>query len=181
VTAPALVGPSSSSGGPVPSPDWDDLLADIGDRIRAERQARGWSIQRMGDHSGLPVITVKRLEAGSASLRVFAQACAALEVSMSYLLSAEWRMPPPKHVRNGAPGPVGLSPRQEGVLVEAAAGGSLAQVGARLGLDSRAVGAALSRAYQRLGVAFLPVHQRRSAAVEVAVRHGLIAPPNRTS
>lgn len=181
MSAPVLVGPPSSGGGPAPFPDWDDVLADIGDRVRAERQARGWSVQRMSIHSGLPVITLRRLEAGSASMRVFVQACTALEVSMAYLLSEDWQMPDQKPVRSGPPGPVGLSPRQEIVLREAASGDSLAQVGERLGLDSHAVGAALSRAYQRLGVTFLPARERRLAAVKVAVQHGLITLPNRTS
>ena len=172
--APQLVGPSTSSGGPDPSPDWDEVLADIGDRIRAERKARGWSVHRMSLRSGLPVITRKRLETGSGSRRVFAQACAGLDVSMSYLLSEGWRMPEAKAVRTAGPGPVGLSPRQAEVLREAASGDSLAEVGARLGLDPRAVGAALSRAYQRLGVAFMPAGERRAAAVRVAATHGLI-------
>lgn len=172
--APQLVGPSSSIGGPAPSPDWDELVADIGDRIRAERQARGWSLHRMSTHSGLPVITLKRLEAGTGSLRVFAQACAGLDVSMSSLLSEDWRMPEVKSVRAAGPGPIGLSPRQAEVLREAASGDSLAQIGARLGLDPRAVGAALSRAYQRLGVALMPAGERRAAAVRVASAHGLI-------
>jgi DNA-binding CsgD family transcriptional regulator len=135
----------------------------------------------MSVHSGVPVITLKRLEAGSGSLRVFAQACAGLGVSMSYLLSEDWRMPDLKPVRSGAPGPVGLSPRQVTVLREAASGDSLAQIGDRLGLDPRAVGAALSRAYQRLGVALLPAHERRVAAVQVAARHGLLDPEIGTS
>jgi DNA-binding CsgD family transcriptional regulator len=128
----------------------------------------------MSMHSGLPVITVKRLEAGSGSMRVFLQACAGLDVSMAYLLSEDWQMPALRPVRSGMPGPVGLSPRQAEVLREAASGDSLAAIGGRLGLDSRAVGAALSRAYQRLGVALLPARERRVAAVRVAVKHGLI-------
>ncbi len=179
--APQWVGPSSSSGGPASSPDWDDLLADIGDRIRAERKARGWSVHRMSTHSGLAVITIKRLEAGAGSLRVFAQACAGLGVAMSYVLSDDWQMPAVKPVRSGSPGPVELSPRQAAVVREAASGDSLAQIGHRLGLDSRAVGALLSRAYQRLGVALLPARERRAAALRVAVEHGLIDQEIRTS
>jgi DNA-binding CsgD family transcriptional regulator len=156
-------------------------LADIGDRIRAERQARGWSVHRMSMRSGLPVITVKRLEAGSGSLRVFAQACKGLDVAMAYLLSEDWQMPALRPVRSAMPSPVGLSPRQAEVLREAASGDSLATIGGRLGLDPRAVGAALSRAYQRLGVALLPSRERRVAAVRVAVKHGLIDSEIRTS
>lgn len=169
-----MVGPTPSSVGPGPSPDWDDVLADIGDRVRAERQARSWSLHRMSLNSGLSVNTLKRLEAGTGSLRVFAQACAALDVPMSYLLSEDWEMPDQKPVRAGTPGPVGLSPRQAVVLREAASGDSLAQIGGRLGMDRSAVGAALSRAYQRLGVALLPDRERRAAAVRVATEHGLL-------
>ncbi|MGW2384338.1 LuxR C-terminal-related transcriptional regulator [Streptomyces sp. NPDC001658] len=74
-----------------------------------------------------------------------------------------------------------LSPKQAEVLREAASGDSLSQVGARLGMDARAVGAVLSRAYQRLGVACLPPDQRRAAAARVAMQHGLFHLPNRTS
>lgn len=181
MTAPVQVGPWSSSGGPDPSPDWDEVLADIGDRVRAERRARGWSLHRMSVRSGLRVITLKRLEAGSGSLRVFVQACAGLGVAMAELLSGDWQMPDPKPVRAGTPGPVGLSPRQAAVLREAASGDSLAQIGERLGMDSRAVGAHLSRAYQRLGVALLPASERRVAAARVAVKHGLFDQETRTS
>jgi DNA-binding CsgD family transcriptional regulator len=167
--------------GPGPSADWDDVLADIGDRIRAERQARGWSLHRLSRDSRISVATLKRLEAGAGSLRVFAQACTGLGVSMAYLLSEDWKMPAPKRGHAGGGGTVRLSPRQTLVLHEAALGGSLSQICARLGLSSGAAGSALSQVYQRLGVASLPLKERRAAAVRVAMEHGLITPKTRTS
>lgn len=183
MSAPVLAGLSPSGGGPVPSRDWDDALADIGDRIRAERQARGWSETQLGQRAGMARTTVRRLENGDASLRCFVQACTALGVSGEMLLSPGWRRPDPKLVRHTAVrGRRGvLSPVQALVLREAACGDSLAQVGARLGMDARAVGSELSRAYRRLGVAFVPQEERRSAAVRVAMQNGLFTPPKRTS
>lgn len=183
MSAPVQVGPSPSGGGPVPFPDWDETLADIGDRIRAERQARGWSETKLGQQAGIGRNTVRRLEHGDASLRCFVQACTALGVSMEGLLSPAWQGPGLQPVRSGAGGPVRrvLSPRQAEVLAEAASGDSLAQVGARIGMDPRAVGGWLSRVYQRLGVAHLPKDERRAAAVQVAMRHGLFDIQKRTS
>jgi transcriptional regulator with XRE-family HTH domain len=169
------VGPSPSGGGPVPSPDWDDVLADIGDRVRAERQARGWSQNRLGRRAGIGEDTVRRVENGEASIRTFALVCAALEVAMHDLLSPRWQRPDP------AVRPLSLSERQALVLGAAASGDSLTAVGARLGMDSRAVASNLSRAYRRLGVAHLPQEQRRAAAVRLAIQHGLFNPSNRTS
>lgn len=183
MTAPVLVGPSPAGGGPAPFLDWDDVLADIGDRVRAERQARGWSETELGRRAGIGRNTVRRLENGDVSLRCFVQACTALGVPVGELLSPAWKRPEPKHTPNaeGVARQVTLSPRQALVLCEAASGDSLAQVGVRLNMDPRAVGATLSRVYQRLGVAFLPQEQRRSAAARVAMQHGLFTPPNRTS
>lgn len=180
-TAPVRPGPSTSSGGPALSLDLDERLADIGDRIRAERHARGWSVKRMAIASGLTAITVKRLEVGNGSMRVFIQACAGLGIAMADLLADDWQMPEARPVRAGRPGPIGLSPKQTLVLREAASGDSLSQIGARIGMDSRAVGAALSRAYERLGVALMPAERRRAEAVRVAVEHGLLPPEIRTS
>jgi len=175
VSAPALVGPSPQGGGPVPSPDWDEMLADIGDRVRAERQARGWSETRLGRRAGMGRNTVRRLENGDASLRSFVLACTALGVGADRLLSPMWVRPASPAAAPAGSGRVSLSPTQALVLREAASGDSLAQVGSRLDMDSRAVGAVLSRAYQRLGVACLPADERRSAAARVAMQHGLFA------
>jgi DNA-binding CsgD family transcriptional regulator len=159
------------------------MLADIGERIRAERHARGWSEAWLGRKAGMGRNTVRRLENGDASLRSFVLACTALGVPMDRLLASSWKPPDQRH----AEGPtrqvrVSLSPREARVLREAASGDSLSRVGARLGMDSRAVGWTLSRVYQRLGVAHLARGERRAAAVRVAMHHGLFNPPeNRTS
>lgn len=172
-TAPVRPGPANA-GGPAPVLDVDEYLADIGDRIRAERQARGWTQTHLGHRAGISLATVKRLENGLLGMRALIQACMALEVQPDRLLSGEWRMPAPKPTRRGRPAArMALSPRQAEVLREAASGDSLKRIGSRLGMDSRAVGAALSQAYQRLGVAFLPSGERRAAAVRVASDHGM--------
>jgi DNA-binding CsgD family transcriptional regulator len=173
MTAPVLVGPSPSSGGPVPSPDWDEVLADIGDRVRAERKARGWAQDKLAARAGLNRRTVRNIEAGIGTLRTFAQVCWALGVAMDHLLSDRWELPE-RQPR--------LSATQVRVLREAASGDSLAQVGARLLMSSRLVAAHLSHVYRLLGVAGLPQGERRAAAARVAMQHGLFdTPPNRTS
>lgn len=172
MTAPVQVGPSPSGGGPVPYNDVDNVLADIGDRIRAEREARGWSRDQLARRANISKGSVRRLEDGSVWLRPLMKTCWAFGVQVDYLLSDQWRMPSRRPT---------LASRQAEVLVEAASGDSLEQVGARLGMGSQAVAAALSRIYVRLGVADLPRDERRSAAARVAVQHGLIRPPNRTS
>ncbi|MCI3279158.1 helix-turn-helix domain-containing protein [Streptomyces cylindrosporus] len=183
MTAPVLVGPQPPGGGPVPSLDWDDALADIGDRVRAEREARGWSQTQLARTAGVGLNTIRRLERGDASMRCFVQACTALQIPVGMLLSPQWQKPEPKPTRIGvaAARPIALSPRQTEVLREAASGDSLAAVGARLGLDVGTVGSTLSRVYRRLGVACLPRDERRAAAAQVALKHGLFTPGNRTS
>ncbi|MGH8921973.1 MAG: helix-turn-helix domain-containing protein, partial [Actinomycetes bacterium] len=68
MTAPVQVGPSPHGGGPVPYPDWDDVVADLGDRVRAERQARRWSVRQLAERCGLSPTQVKHIEAGGRSL-----------------------------------------------------------------------------------------------------------------
>lgn len=148
------------------------MLADIGDRIRAERQARRWSQAELARRAGMDGATVKRIESGIGPLRCFVQVCWGLNVPMSHLLSDEWQMP------EYTPS---LSQRQLQVLREVASGDSLTEAGVRLGMPRPAVAAHLSRIYHRLGVAGLPVEDRRAAAVQVAMRHGLFDPQTRTS
>ena len=173
MTAPVMVGPSPQGGGPVPSQEWEDALADVADRIRAERKARGWSQTEMARQAGISKSTVQRLESDvSVVVRHLLQACWALNVPVSYLLSDRWEMP------SGRPR---LSPRQVDVLREVMSGDSLACVGARLEMSSQAVSSVLNRVYQRLDVAHIPVGERRSAAARVAIQHGLFTASNRTS
>lgn len=172
MTAPVLVGPLPSGGGPVPSPDVDDMLADIGDRIRAERQARGWSQEELATRAGVSRKTIRGLEDGIGTLRVFTQACWGLQVDMAYLLSGRWQMPfrPPS-----------LTPRQAEALRAVADGRPLAAAARELGMTPEGVASALNGAYRRLGVAEVPREARRAAAVRAASAHGLIFQPNRTS
>lgn len=173
MTAPVLVGPPPSRGGPAPSIDWDDVLADIGDRIRAERQARSWTQTEFGRRAGMGLATVKRLENGETSLRGFVRACAALGVPVDHVLSGEWQMPA---VRPS------LTARQAEVLAVVSDGRPLSVAARELQMTPEGLASELSgRIYQRLGVSDVPRPERRAAAVRVAVRHGLITPPNRTS
>lgn len=174
--APQWVGPSSSSGGPAPSLDWEEVLADIGDRVRAERQARGWTETGLAERAHVDRDTVRRIQHGQGQLRALLQVCAALKVDVAYLLSSSWEMPEP--VRDTRPR---LSPVQVTVLRAAAGGASLAQLAGELSMTAPAVGSVLTRVYQRLGVTHLPRNERRSGAVRVAMQHGLFDPQNRTS
>ncbi|WP_425275932.1 helix-turn-helix domain-containing protein [Streptomyces africanus] len=167
------MGPSSSSGGPAPSPDWDDVLADIGDRIRAERQARGWSQTELGRRASMGLATVKRLENGETSLHGFVRACAALEVTAAYLFSERWQMPVPRP---------SLTARQAEVLAAVSDGRPLSVAARGLRMTPEGLASELSgRIYRRLGVGHVPRSERRAAAVRVAVQHGLIHAPKRTS
>lgn len=145
--------------------DVDGVLADIGDRIRAEREARGWSRDQLARRAGISMAAVRRLEDGSVWLRALMKTCWAFRMPVNYLLSDQWRTPDPRPT---------LAPRQVEVLREAASGDSLETVGGRLGMGSQAVAAALSRIYVRLGVADLPRDERRAAAARVALQHGLL-------
>lgn len=166
MTAPVMVGPSPTGGGPVPSLDWDDVLADIGDRIRAERQARGLSQGELGRRAGVALATIKRLENGESSLlSTFTLACMAMGVDMGRLLSADWRLPERR---------LSLSPTQAKVLALVADGRPLKQAARVLGISPGAVASVLTKTYRRLEVADLPRGQRRVAAVRVARAHGLI-------
>ncbi|WP_097865871.1 helix-turn-helix domain-containing protein [Streptomyces sp. rh34] len=170
MTAPARVGPSPSGGGPAASPDLDDLAADIGDRIRAERLHRGWSQAELGARAGVTKKYVGLAEAGHTSLPVarLAQLCHGLRMSMSDLLSDEWQMPERKQQ------PV-LTPRQVQILAEARTGAPLSRIAVRVGMSRESVSARMSEVYRQLDVAHLP-YGRREAAVRVAVERGLLEP-----
>ena len=165
MSAPVQLIPTPSSGGPALSPDWDDVLADIGDRIRAERQARGWSQNQLGSRAGLGLNTVKRLESGTASLRVFAQACHAMGLEMGYVLSSLWQLP----ARTAL-----LTARQAELLQAVADGRTLSQAATDLGIPREGLAARLSMMYVRLGLGDLPKDERRAAAVRLATAKGLI-------
>jgi transcriptional regulator with XRE-family HTH domain len=165
MSAPVQVGPSPQGGGPVPSPDWDEVLADIGDRIRAERQARGWSQSRLGARAGLSLATIKRLEEGNGTLRVFALSCHALGVTMAHVMSCDWQMPA-RHAL--------LTVRQAEVLGAVATGRTLSQAARELGVPREGLAARLSKIYVQMGLGHLPKDQRRAAAVRMAAAADLI-------
>jgi transcriptional regulator with XRE-family HTH domain len=165
VTAPVQVGPSTN-GGPVPALDWDDLLADIGDRIRAERQARGWSQTELGHRANIDRGAVRRLENGDAKLRCFIAACTALQVDFVQVLSGGWQIPAPKPV---------LTPAQDRVLKALASAESMPDAAAGLGIPLATVRSRLSEICRRLGVTGVRRgEERRVAVVRAAVEHGLI-------
>jgi transcriptional regulator with XRE-family HTH domain len=173
MSAPVQVGPSPSGGGPVPFPDWDETLADIGDRIRAERQARRWTQGELGDQAGLSRRTVRNLEQGIGTLRAFMHACRGLGVPMDHLLSPQWQMP----AREPS-----LSARQVEILRVIADGKPLTVAAGLLGMPRDGLTARLSQIYRRLGVSDRPRGlERRAAAVRVAMQHGLFDSANRTS
>ncbi|MDX3343444.1 helix-turn-helix transcriptional regulator [Streptomyces sp. ME02-6979.5a] len=170
MTAPARTGPLPSGGGPAPSPDLDDLVADLGDRIRAERLHRGWSQAHLGTRAGLPKKYVGLAEAGHAALPVvrLAQLCHGLGMPMSDLLSDRWVMPERKTPRV-------LTPRQVQILAEARTGAPLSVIAVRVGMPRESVGSRMSEVYRQLDVAHLP-YGRREAAIRVAVELGLLEP-----
>jgi transcriptional regulator with XRE-family HTH domain len=173
MTAPVQVGPSPVGGGPVAFQDREELLADIGDRIRAERHARGWTGTALAAKAGVTRRTVERVETGRSPLplSLFAALCEALGVSMSLLLSDEWVLP--DRFRR----PV-LTPRQIEMLLLASSGLTLQQVGVRVGTTRQAVASRLSETYRLLGVSDLPQGERRAAAARAAEELGLFAAPS---
>lgn len=174
MSAPVLVGPSPQGGGPTGVTEWDEILADFGDRVRAERKARGWTEAVLAEQADVDRATVRRIQRGIGSLRVFVQICAGLGVDMDYLLSDRWVPPAPDPCPR-------LLRSQVRVLRAAASGEPLAQVASQLGMARPAVSSHLTRIYEALGVSHLPRDQRRSAAARVAMQHGLFDPANRTS
>lgn len=152
---------------PASGRDLEDYLADVGDRVRAERQHRGWTQAHLAKRAGIGLATVKRIEAGGVWLRPLVLASWALGIELDYLLSLRWETP--------SQGPVvSLSPRQVDVLSAAAGGAPLSVVARRLGMTRPEVASHMSRVYRRLDVAGLPEGERRAAAVRVASRHGLL-------
>ncbi|MFE7111696.1 helix-turn-helix domain-containing protein [Streptomyces sp. NPDC057575] len=172
MTVPAQVGPSPVGGGPADSQDRDELLADVGDRIRAERHARGWTQNDLSNRCTMSAKVIAHVENGQTSLPLYylAELCQALGVTMSALLSDEWVLPARANRERV------LTPRQAHILrVAASTGLPLSQVAARVGTTRQVVAARLSEAYRLLGVAHLPQGERRAAAVRVAEARGLLA------
>ncbi|MFF6866703.1 helix-turn-helix domain-containing protein [Streptomyces ardesiacus] len=161
-TAPANPAPTPGAG---PTLDLDDYLADIGDRIRAERQARGWTQTELGRRAHMGLAMVKRLETGDIPLRILLRACHALKVDADHLLSTTWTLPARRP---------SLSPRQAEVLSAVADGRPLSVAARGLGMTPEGLASVLSVVYRRLGVADVSRSERRRAAVRVAVDNGLL-------
>lgn len=165
MTAPVMVGPSPNGGGPVPSPDWEEFLADIGDRIRAERQARRWTQTELARRAGVSLCTIKRLEeAGITYLPMFVRVCTVLGI-LETVFTDQWQLPQERPY---------LSPQQARVLAEVADGKPLAEAARSLHMTPGGVASVLTAVYRRLGVSDWPRKVRRDAAVRTARRYGLI-------
>lgn len=149
--------------------DLDDLLADIGDRFRAERQARNWSQMEFAEIAGLNITTVKGIESGRArTMTVYFVAAQALHRSFTYMMSTEWRMPDPVP---------SLAPYQIRVLesiLKVGVDKTLGEAGALLGLNRNATASVMSRIYQKLKVPYQMGVDRKAEAVKIALEHGLI-------
>lgn len=77
-----------------------DAPSDLGQRLRAERARRAWSLTELADASGVSRAMISRIERGESSptAAVLGRLSAALEVSVSALLSTE---PPGAEERHG--------------------------------------------------------------------------------
>lgn len=149
--------------------DPEELLADVGDRIRAEREARGWSQADLGNRISVRRRTIGVMELGETTfpLANLAAVCLGLGVSLSYLLSEDWQMP--ARLVEG----LLLGPLQVRILREAVSGDPLTLVAVRVGETREVVAARLSEAYRLLGVMHLPQRDRRLAAFRAAEALGL--------
>lgn len=162
--------PSPSGGGTSPAlTDPEQLLADVGDRIRAERQARSWTLPQFSDRVGLCVRVLTGIESGSRRLTLMHlhAICHALGMTMPDLLSDGWVMPE-QPVRRRA-----LTPHQVQILRLLTDTVSLSRLGVMVGTSSQAVASRLSEAYRLLGVKHLPLDVRRAAAVRAAEELGV--------
>jgi DNA-binding Xre family transcriptional regulator len=168
VTAPVQVGPSPSGDGPTAF-NTSEYLADMGDRIRAERRSRGWTKTELARRSGLTDRTIDRNECGGSglSLATLMKLCHAMDMSVGALLADDWQFPAPTARPR-------LTARQVQVLLAMEEGLSLRVAASRLGMTWQSVGARLSEAYQVLGVSGLPRDVRRGRAVRAARDQGLL-------
>src|SRR5579871_4666435 len=67
-----------------------DSMAEFGQRLRAERRARGWPIDRLASASGVSRAMISKIERGESSPTavVLGKLSAALELSIAELLAA---------------------------------------------------------------------------------------------
>src|SRR5690348_7223408 len=99
-----------------------DAMAAFGERLRAERHARGWPIERLAAASGVSRAMISKIERGESSPTavVLGKLSAALELSVSELLAPA---PPPAGNAAAAPEPSpGTTPPRGGGVVRRAGG-----------------------------------------------------------
>lgn len=149
--------------------DLDDVLADIGDRYRAERKARGWSQVDFAEKSGLNLHTIKNLEAGRAKyLTVYVLAAQALKREFIYMMSAEWRVP------ESVPSLPPFYAKVLEAIVRAGVDKTLSEAGSLIGMKGNAMASAMSRIYVKLHVPYQMGVDRKREAVKKALKYGLI-------
>jgi transcriptional regulator with XRE-family HTH domain len=100
-----------------------DSMTAFGERLRAERRARGWPIERLAAGSGVSRAMISKIERGESSPTaiVLGKLSAALELSVSELLAppAAGNAPPGPADADGDAGPDG-GPARGGVVRRAA-------------------------------------------------------------
>jgi transcriptional regulator with XRE-family HTH domain len=81
-------------------------MAAFGERLRGERRARGWTIDRLAESSGVSRAMISKIERGESSPTavVLGKLSAALQLSMPELFSPAAGLPP------AGPGPAGEAP-----------------------------------------------------------------------
>lgn len=137
-----------------------DLLHELGSRVRAARQARGWSQAELSRRAGVSARFLVDLESGAGNISVLrlAEVAQAVEVSLAALLGG---LGP---VADEADALASLSPEQRRRALAAVGGGrKVALVGLR-GAGKSTVGPLLA---ERLGAAFVEVD------AEVEARAGM--------
>ncbi|MEV4975571.1 helix-turn-helix domain-containing protein [Streptomyces scopuliridis] len=170
MTTSTPVGLPPAGGGPTVPIDREEFLADFGDRIRAERQSRGWTQSDLGTRAGISQKVIAYIEAGKSTIPLLhlVAICHGLGMTVGDLLSDHWQMPDRPERK------ASLTPRQIHILREAASGDPLPLVAARVGTTRQVVASRLSEAYRLLGVADLPREERRVAAFRAAEARGLL-------
>ena len=90
-------------------------MAAFGERLRAERHARGWPIERLAAASGVSRAMISKIERGESSPTavVLGKLSAALELSVSELLAPG---PPAGNAAAGREPPPGTAPPRGGVV-----------------------------------------------------------------
>jgi transcriptional regulator with XRE-family HTH domain len=100
-----------------------DAAAAFGERLRGERRARGWPIERLAAASGVSRAMISKIERGESSPTavVLGKLSAALELSVSQLLAPAGQAPTGDGTGDGTGGGTGADARRRGGLVRRAA------------------------------------------------------------